>query len=305
MEGATGYGKVSIAEQSTHDEATVPESPHHSTGTEILELNTDAPVNMATSLEDVELYADVMEVSEAAEHDLQKQLKPIIAIQDKIEANQAKLEATQNKMSGKLDRSKGGKSLGRYKGGEIIGSSGTFKSIIQRSEGGRSGEAERKKFTTDERVMEAGVEVSQFMQTLKLKGRKIILFYKDPKITYFNSEVSRRFFLKENPEIDLEQLKLMEEEFKSLRLVNIDVGSPYDDILGQRSTKRVVIKEISQTKAERPIQRSQAILNTDRRTDQERLKADHTIPEKKLNSDLEDSNADKPELTFEEKKKML
>ncbi|KAL8105317.1 hypothetical protein AgCh_029200 [Apium graveolens] len=96
------------------------------------------------------------EVKFKSEHDLQKQLKPILAIHDKLEANQAKLKATQNKMFGQLDEgeiipksrhkqlqlkaddkvdapdggSKGGKSLGRYKGGDIVGYSGTSKSTI-------------------------------------------------------------------------------------------------------------------------------------------------------------------------------
>ncbi|KAL8148136.1 hypothetical protein AgCh_005473 [Apium graveolens] len=55
-----------VAEQSTHDEATFPDSPHHSTGTEIMELNADALVHMTTILEDVESNADAMEVSKAA-----------------------------------------------------------------------------------------------------------------------------------------------------------------------------------------------------------------------------------------------
>ncbi|KAL8109306.1 hypothetical protein AgCh_025415 [Apium graveolens] len=467
-------------------EAIVPESPQHSTGTEILELNTDAPVHIATNLEDAELNDDAEdevahklkepvadddsshdsdsddgndvdlshinvdldldedsdeviffedmpekeiqqlinarakaqtqldalkdvfhEVKFKYEHDLRKQLKHILVRQDKLEANQARLEYTQNKMSRQLDEvrqsmelivslllgddtkngeiisqskckqlqlkdddkddapydwSKGENSLGRYKGGYLIGSSGILKplanlekTLIVTNADGDQGILE----------IEVGVVASHFLQTLKFKGKKTTLFYKDPKITSYDSEVNRRIFERENLGVDLEQLRLMEEEFKSLRPVNIDNVSPYEDIPGQRPTKGVGYEKVGESS--KPVLKD---LNTDYdistrekvhvedipvkadeitrltsdtaqvketeiqpvtisdtthvvdSTAQEKknatsdithvvdsttqeTKADHSIPERDSNSDLESSNADKPELTLEENKKLL
>ncbi|KAL8088541.1 hypothetical protein AgCh_038357 [Apium graveolens] len=435
--------------QSIQDEPIIVESPQHSTGTEVLEINAEAPPHMDTILEDQELYADDMAVSEAADshtapipdgllnidaedevaqfiqepvaddefvhgsdsHDgenvnialdpdkdldellfpedmpryekqrrldeldaknnrkfydaelnsnrkdtsypisvanasqhleraeqsianpdiltnlkdstlleIQKQLAPLIARHDKMEANQVKLEATQDKISSKLDEvqqsmelivtlllgddaKKGEKVLkskckqlqlkdaddkdghdaggnGKKKelvlrkhGGDLIGSSGTSKTTSQSRQGGEMRRSEwqvskimqSKELTVaktqtlkvtnvdeDQCILEieAGAIESQYLQALKVKGKKTTLFYKDPKIQNFDSEVSRRIFERENPGVDMEQLRPLEEEYKSLKSTNTDVVLPFEDISGSRPTKGV--KKISEKSKSKP-----------------------------------------------------
>ena len=45
------------------------------------------------------------------------------------------------------------------------------------------------------------------MQTLKLKGRHTTVYYKDPKIKALNEEIAKRLFLRDNPEMDIKELK--------------------------------------------------------------------------------------------------
>ncbi|KAL8126315.1 hypothetical protein AgCh_013559 [Apium graveolens] len=78
----------------------------------------------------------------------------------------------------------------------------------------------------DEGILEkeAVAEASKYLQNLKVKGRKTTLFYKDPNIQLFYSEVSRRIFVKKNLGVDLEQLRQTEEDFKySMKTANTDI----------------------------------------------------------------------------------
>ena len=125
---------------------------------------------------------------------------------------------------------KGGqKDSERKRGEELVGVSGSSKAItrFQSRQGGESKRNERRvkelfvtkkmqqslQVTTvaneDQGIleMEAGAEASQYLQTLTVKGTKKTLFYKDPKIQTFDSEVSRRIFERENHGVDLEQLR--------------------------------------------------------------------------------------------------
>ncbi|KAL8119722.1 hypothetical protein AgCh_016993 [Apium graveolens] len=207
-----------------------------------------------------------------SEFEVQKQIKLLLSRQDKLEANQSRLEATQAKMSGQLDE------------GEIISKSKCKK---------------LKQSNTDDRddAPDGGSKGGNTSRSAcgNLTG---------------SSGVSK-------------------------------TTSQYRKGGGrQRPTKGIVIKEVSQiADAERPVLRSQVILNADRRykskekvgetskpalknpnfdsdvstPDQAHVadipvkadKSDHTIPEGDSNSDTEGSKADNTELTFEEKKKLL
>ena len=75
--------------------------------------------------------------------------------------------------------------------------------------------------------------------------------------------MSRRIFAKENPGVDLEQLRQMEEDFKnSMKTANADIAVIsqvlYEDDPSNRPTRGIVIREISQAEDERSL-RSQAI----------------------------------------------
>ncbi|KAL8103385.1 hypothetical protein AgCh_027814 [Apium graveolens] len=48
-----------VAQQSIHKVSSISESPQHSTGTEVPEVNIEAPIHLSTILEDVELTAEV------------------------------------------------------------------------------------------------------------------------------------------------------------------------------------------------------------------------------------------------------
>lgn len=58
--------------------------------------------------------------------------------------------------------------------------------------------------------------MSKFIQTLKFKGRKTTIYYQDPKIPNLN-DIAKRMFAKENPGMNIEQIKYMEEEFRLLK----------------------------------------------------------------------------------------
>ena len=81
--------------------------------------------------------------------------------------------------------------------------------------------------------------------------------------------MSRRIFEKENPGVDLEQLRQMEEDFKnSMKIANADVAVIsqllYEYDSSNRPTRGVVIREVSQAEDKRSL-KSQAILNTDKK----------------------------------------
>ena len=62
--------------------------------------------------------------------------------------------------------------------------------------------------TTSDVMIQAGSQNSQkFLQTLKFKGKKATFFYKDPKLQTIDEELAKRLFLKDNPGVDLEELR--------------------------------------------------------------------------------------------------
>lgn len=63
----------------------------------------------------------------------------------------------------------------------------------------------------EDRVINTYAEVSQFMQTLKFKGRSTTLYYKDSKIQKLDNELVRKIYAKENPGMDFEHIRQMEE----------------------------------------------------------------------------------------------
>ncbi|KAL8108679.1 hypothetical protein AgCh_024951 [Apium graveolens] len=171
------------------------------------------------------------------------------------------------------------------RGDELVGVCGSSKAIIRiqsrQGRGRRRNENRVKDLTMTTKIQqssqvinvadedqgilekEAGAKASQYLETLKVKERKTTLFYKDPKIQLFDSEVSRRIFAKENPGVDLEQLRQMEEDFKnSIKKTNVDIAVVsqvlYEDDPSNIPTRGIVIREISQAENERSL-RSQAI----------------------------------------------
>ncbi|KAL8125250.1 hypothetical protein AgCh_012797 [Apium graveolens] len=193
--------------------------------------------------------------------EIQKQISPIVVRKTAIEASQARLEAKQTQMSDQLTEG-GQKDSKRTRGEELVGVSVSSKAItrFQSRQDGESKRNERRvedlnvttkmqqslQVTTvadeDQGILEidASAEASQYLQTLKVKGRNTTLFYKDPKIHLLDSEVSRRIFAKENPRVDLKQLRQMEEDFKnSMKTINVDIA-----VISQEEDERSLRSEV-------------------------------------------------------------
>ncbi|KAL8097561.1 hypothetical protein AgCh_030620 [Apium graveolens] len=309
-----------VAQQSIHKDSFISDSPQHSIGPALLEINLEAPIHLSTILEDVEITAEGVEASEATEsishsilhteaddkvqklvqdptaieesndgkethvykamldleddlffledmpmHEIQKQISPIVARQTAIEASQAKLEAHQAQTE-KIDESKC-KQLslictddenpdGGNKGEQKESKRGSKRNERRVEELAVPTKMQKSSQVTpvadeDQGILEkeAGAEASQYLQTLKVKGRKTTLFYKDPKIQLFDSETTN---------------------------VDIAVVSQvlYEDDTSNRPTRGIVKREISQAEDERSL-RSQAIGTADMK-----LKGNEKIEEK-------------------------
>lgn len=150
---------------------------------------------------------------------------------------------------------------GRYKGDEI-GSSGAVDKAPTQSGQGREEEWEEwwrhmswplRKTTMSkqtltitnideapqDRVINTDAELGQFMQILKLKGRKTNLYYKDSIIQKFDDKVAKRMFQKENLGFDLEQEREMEEDFNLFKEQGVtDVAQPEIQELVKKKTLR-------------------------------------------------------------------
>ncbi|KAL8145978.1 hypothetical protein AgCh_003930 [Apium graveolens] len=76
--------------------------------------------------------------------------------------------------------------------------------------------SDEQSLTKPDVLIQGGSQDSQkFMQTLKIKGKQTIVYYKDPKIQTLDEEIARRLFLKHNPGMDLDNLKEEEARFKA------------------------------------------------------------------------------------------
>ncbi|KAL8125875.1 hypothetical protein AgCh_013251 [Apium graveolens] len=111
--------------------------------------------------------------------------------------------------------------------------------------------------TTSDIMIQAGSQDSQkFLQTLKFKGNKATFFYKDPKIQIIDEELAKRLFLKDNPGVDLEELR--EEEAKFATEKSKPKSKASDAKKPPRpKEKGIVIKERSATEIPRSRTRSQ------------------------------------------------
>lgn len=90
-----------------------------------------------------------------------------------------------------------------------------------------------------DRVINTDAELGQFMQILKLKGRKTNLYYKDSIIQKFDDKVAKRMFQKENLGFDLEQEREMEEDFNLFKEQGVtDVAQPEIQELVKKKTLR-------------------------------------------------------------------
>ncbi|KAL8110277.1 hypothetical protein AgCh_026120 [Apium graveolens] len=116
---------------------------------------------------------------------------------------------------------------------------------------------EQNMMTKPDVLIQGGSQDSQrLMQTLKLKGKQTTVYYKDPKIQTLDGEISRRFFLKHNPGMDLENLKEEEARFKAEKK-NIKPKAYVAKKPPRPKEKGIVIKEKSNTEVSKPKTRSQ------------------------------------------------
>lgn len=108
-------------------------------------------------------------------------------------------------------------------------------------------------------IVEANSETRQFMQTLKLRGKTTTLFYKDPKIHKFNDVVALKLSQKDNPKVDLEQIRKIKEEFALQKSQSTtDFVKKTSDVPKRKRTLRhkekdIVIKELSQSNSDRNV----------------------------------------------------
>ncbi|KAL8148288.1 hypothetical protein AgCh_005602 [Apium graveolens] len=139
------------------------------------------------------------------------------------------------------------------------------KSSIQNKSSSDAVNAQRLKSSGDKQslmsssdiLIQSGSEDSQkFLQTLKLKGKQTIVYYKDPKIQTLDEEIARRLFLKHNPGMDLETLKEEEARFagekKNSKSKASDTKKP-----PRPKEKGIVIKEKSNSETSKFETRSQ------------------------------------------------
>lgn len=100
------------------------------------------------------------------------------------------------------------------------------------------------------------------MQIFKFRGKKTTLYYKDPKSQQFDDAVARKMFEKDNPGVDIEQIKQTEEKFALLKPKwNTDAAQSISDVPKKKRTQRpkakgIVITEVSQTNSDRLVTRS-------------------------------------------------
>lgn len=119
-------------------------------------------------------------------------------------------------------------------------------------------------------MIEAGAETSQFLQTLKCKGKKTTLYYKDPKIHRFDDELAKRLFEKDHPGVNIGQIRNMEDEFRLLKEQGVmtsaqpAIQAPEKKKILRPKEKGLMIKKISDaSNSDRHVTRYRS--NTDRR----------------------------------------
>ncbi|KAL8115054.1 hypothetical protein AgCh_021763 [Apium graveolens] len=193
--------------------------------------------------------------------EIQKQITPIVSRQTAIEANQTRLEATKVQISEQLTEVQNSMDLiislllGDYakKGEKIVKSKCkqlTLKNGDDENPDG-GGESRRSERRVKSRELTVTTTTQQTLKVTTAVEDQGIL-----EIEAGAEAMSRRIFKKENPGVDLEYLRQMDEDFKnSMKTTNIDVTvisqDPYQDDPSNRPTKGVVIREVSQAEAER------------------------------------------------------
>lgn len=70
-------------------------------------------------------------------------------------------------------------------------------------------------------MVEASAQAGQFMQMLKCKRKNTNLYYKNPKLQKFDEVLAKKLFQRENPGLDLEQIRHIIENLLYLKVKQI------------------------------------------------------------------------------------
>ncbi|KAL8133640.1 hypothetical protein AgCh_008909 [Apium graveolens] len=109
--------------------------------------------------------------------------------------------------------------------------------------------------SSDILIQSGSKDSKKFLQTLKLKGKQTIVYYKDPKIQTLDEEIARRLFLKHNPGMDLENLKEEEARFAAEK-TNLKSKASNAKKPPRPKAKGILINEKSNFEASKPKTRS-------------------------------------------------
>ena len=113
-------------------------------------------------------------------------------------------------------------------------------------------------------------ESHKFCQTLKFRGKETTLFYKSPSLQAIDEAVARKIFEKENPGVDIKDIRLEEERLAAEKMKISKSKSDKQKQITDPSQKQsrpmekgIVISEMNYSDINRPRTRSLAKFETD------------------------------------------